>query len=285
MKQSKRIADIVTYAVLGFFALLILLPFYIILVTSFKNNTEAVAIPFTWLPESFNLEGYRQVLFNDASGGASGTSTVMVGLKNTLLTVLPTMFIGLLSSALAAFAFAKLKFRGNRLLFGVLLVSMMIPGIVTLMPSYLIYDALYLTDTFFPLMVPGMFGSATCVFFLRQYMSGIPNELIEAAKVDGMSLLGIFFKIVVPLSASALIAQGILWFVNGYNDYFGPLLYLWSQDKYTLQIALAFSVGLYNTDWSAVMAGCVITLLPMLLLYLFCQKFFIQGIATTGLKI
>lgn len=285
MKQSKRIADIATYLVLGFFALVILLPFYIILVTSFKENTEAVAIPFTWLPESFNLKGYQQVLFNDASGGATGTSTVMVGLGNTLLTVLPTMFVGLLSSALAAFAFAKLRFRGREFLFGVLLFSMMIPGIVTLMPSYLIYDTLYLTDTFFPIMVPGMFGSATCVFFLRQYMSGIPNELIEAAKVDGMSLMGIFFKIVVPLSASALIAQGILWFVNGYNDYFGPLLYLWSPKKYTLQIALAFSVGLYNTNWSAVMAGCVITLVPMLLLYLFCQKFFIQGIATTGLKI
>ena len=282
---NKRIADILTYIVLIFFSLVILCPFYIILVTSFKDNIEAVAIPFTWIPKKFNLEGYKQVLFNDASGGATGKSTVLLGFVNTFKVAIPTALIGLLTSALAAYAFAKLKFRSKNLLFTVLLFSMMIPGVVTLMPSYLIYDMLYLTDKFIPLMIPGMFGSATCIFFLRQFYSSIPDDLIDAAKIDGMSYMGIFFKVMVPLSVSALIAQGILWFVGLYNDYFGPLLYLWSPDKYTLQIALMFSVGLYNTDWAAVMGGCIIALLPMLLLYLFCQKYFIEGIATTGLKV
>ena len=282
---NKRIADILTYIVLIFFCLVILVPFYIIFITSFKDNIEAVAIPFTWFPEQINLEGYKRVLFNDASGGATGQSTVLLGFVNTFKVAIPTTLIGLLASSLAAYAFAKLKFRSKNLLFTILLFSMMIPGVVTLMPSYLIYDMLLLTDTFVPLMVPGMFGSATCIFFLRQYYSSIPDDLIDAAKIDGMSYVGIFLKIMIPLSVSALIAQGILWFVGLYNDYFGPLLYLWSPDKYTLQIALAFSVGLYSTNWSAVMAGCIIALLPMLMLYLFCQKYFIEGIATTGLKI
>lgn len=282
---NKRIADIFTYIVLIFFSLVILVPFYIIMVTSFKDNIEAVAIPFTWFPKEFNLEGYKQVLFNDASGGATGQSTVLLGFINTFKVAIPTTLIGLLTSSLAAYAFAKLKFKTKNVLFTILLFSMMIPGVVTLMPSYLIYDMLLLTDTFIPLMLPGMFGSATCIFFLRQYYSSIPDDLIDAAKIDGMSYIGIFFKVMIPLSVSALIAQGILWFVGLYNDYFGPLLYLWSPDKYTLQIALMFSVGLYNTDWAAVMGGCIIALLPMLLLYLFCQKYFIEGIATTGLKV
>ncbi|MBR1581883.1 MAG: carbohydrate ABC transporter permease [Bacilli bacterium] len=282
---NKRVADVFTYIGLVIYALVILVPFYIILVTSFKTNSEAVTIPFTWFPQTFNFKGYHTVLFDDASGGAIGVSTVLLGFGNTLLTVLPTTLIGLLTSALAAYAFAKLRFPGKNIMFGILLASMMIPGIVTLMPSYLIYDTLYLTNTFFPIMVPGLFGGAACIFFLRQYFSAIPDDLIEAAKVDGVSYIGIFFKIIVPLSVAALIAQGILWFLNGYNDYLGPYLYLWDADKYTLQIALMFSVGLYDTDWSAVMAGCVIALLPMLILYLFAQRYFIEGIATTGLKI
>ena len=282
---NKKIADILTYIVLIFFSLVILVPFYIIMVTSFKDNIEAVAIPFTWIPKKFNLEGYKQVLLNDASGGATGKSTVLLGFINTFKVAIPTTLIGLLTSSLAAYAFAKLKFRSKNLLFTILLFSMMIPGVVTLMPSYLIYDMLRLTDKFIPLMLPGMFGSATCIFFLRQYYSSIPDDLIDAAKIDGMSYIGIFFKVMIPLSVSALIAQGILWFVGLYNDYFGPLLYLWSPDKYTLQIALMFSVGLYSTDWAAVMGGCIVALLPMLILYLFCQKYFIEGIATTGLKV
>lgn len=283
--RNKIIADVFSYITLVFYALIILIPFYIILITSFKTQSEAVDIPFTWWPKVWNLHGYETILFRDASGGAQGVSTVLLGFGNTLLTVLPTTLIGLLTSALAGFAFAKLRFKGRDIMFSILLASMMIPGIVSLMPSYLIYDSLLLTDTFFPIMVPGLFGGAACIFFLRQYFSAIPDDLIEAAKVDGVSYLGIFFKIVVPLSTSALIAQGILWFLNGYNDYLGPLLYLQSTEKYTLQIALMFSVGLYDTDYAAVMAGCVVALVPMLVIYFFCQRYFIEGIATTGLKI
>ena len=276
---------IIAYVVLALAALCVLVPFYIILVTSFKEQMEAIAIPFTVWPKVFTLEGYRTVLFNDMSGGGLGVSTVLLGFWNTFKTVIPMTVVCLLTSSLAAFCFAKLEFPCKNIFFTILLASMMIPGIVTLMPSYLIYDMLLLTDTYFPLMVPTMFGTATCIFFLRQFFYGIPDSLIEAAKIDGMSLFGIYFRIILPLSKSALFAQAVLIFMGGYNDYFGPLLYLWTADKLTLQVALNFFVGLYDKDYATMMAGCIISMAPLIILYLVCQKSFVEGIATSGMKL
>lgn len=285
-KKSRRelIAKIITLTALVIMSLFILIPFYVIVITSFKLNEESTGLNFTWWPQDgFHLDGYHNVLFNDASG-ASGTSSILNGFKNTLIVVLPSAIVGLLISALSAYAFAKINFPGKNILFSVLLVTMMIPGLIMLTPSYLLYDSLYLVDTFFPLMVPGMFGAAACVFFMRQYYYGIPTDLVEAAKIDGMNHLSIFFKIMVPLSTSALIAQGVLGFVGGYNDYFGPLLYLHSPANYTLQIALKFSVSTYGYDWQTVMAGAVIALIPTTIIYIVAQRYFVEGIATAGLK-
>jgi multiple sugar transport system permease protein len=141
-----------------------------------------------------------------------------------------------------------------------------------------------LTDTFFPLMVPAMFGSATAVFFLRQSIVNIPNEIIDAAKVDGLNSFGIFWHIVVPLAKPAIIAQAILGILAVYNDYLNPLIYLISEEKYTLQIALAmFSTG-NGTDLPVVMAGSIISMIPMLIIYFLLQKYFISGIMMSGMK-
>lgn len=284
-KKKSNAVVIVGYVVLAVFALIALIPFYIILVTSFKTQTEAVAIPFTLIPNVFTFDGYSNVLFRDASGGAMGMSTVLLGFLNTFKTVVPMTIICILTSSLAAFAFAKIDFPCKNLMFTILISSMLIPGVVTLMPSYLIYDTLLLTDTYVPLIVPSMFGTASCVFFLRQFFFGIPDDLLEAARIDGLSTLGICFKIMIPLSKAALFAQAVLIFVGGYNDYFGPLLYLWSPEKYTLQIALMYFVGLYDKDYATMMAGCIIALVPTIALYLICQKSFVEGIATSGMKI
>jgi len=278
-------ARVAGYVILSVAALCVLVPFYIIFVTSFKTQAEAIAIPFTLWPKEFTLEGYRTVLFNDMSGGGLGISTVLLGFWNTFKTVVPMTVVCLLTSSLAAFCFAKLTFPGKNIFFTILLASMMVPGIVTLMPSYLIYDMLYLTDSYFPLMAPAMFGTATCIFFLRQFFYGIPDSLIEAAKIDGMSLFGIYFKIMLPLSKSALFAQAVLIFMGGYNDYFGPLIYLWSTEKLTLQVALNFFVGLYDKNYGTMMAGCIVSMLPLIALYLLCQRSFVEGIATSGMKL
>ena len=154
-----------------------------------------------------------------------------------------------------------------------------------LTPAYLIYDALNWVDTPLPLMIPGMFGSATCVFFMRQFYAGIPDSLIEAAKLDGMGYFKIFWKIMVPLSVPALFAQGILGFIGGYNDYFGPYLYLHEPKWYTLQIFLTEFSGSYSSKIPTIMAGSIVALIPALLIYVVAQKYFIEGIATSGMKI
>lgn len=284
-KWKEYTKTILSYAFLVLLALFILIPFYVILVTSFKTRTDSLSIPFSWLPtEGWHLDAYVNVLFTDVSGGGSGVSSILRGFINTLMYITPPTLIGLLTSALSAYAFAKLKFKGKKVGFMLLLGTMMIPGIIMLVPSYMIYDRLGFTDSPIPLMIPGMFGAAAAVFFLRQFFQGIPDELIEAARMDGMSDIGIFFKIMMPLSKPALLAQGILGFIGGYNDYFGPLLYLRSPEKHTLQIALTFFEGTYVNDWPTVMAGAVVTLLPTIIIFLIAQKYFVKGITMTGFK-
>ena len=278
------VAKTAIYLGLILFALWILIPFYIVVITSFKTRIEAQSPEFTlWPKDGFHWDGYIEVLGYKA--GYSSIPVVWLGLLNTLLIVLPPTIIGLFTSSLAAYAFAKLRFKSKNLLFSVLLATMMIPGTIMLTPSYLLYDKIYWTGTAFPLMIPGMFGAAACVFFMRQFYMGIPTDLIEAAKLDGMGYFGIFFKIMVPLSVPALLAQGILGFIGGYNDYFGPYLYLTDPTMYTLQIALNSFQGTYASKWPTMMAGAVCALIPTLLIYILAQKYFIQGIATAGMKL
>ena len=214
-----------------------------------------------------------------------GAPLLIRGFMNTLMIVLPPTILGLFCSAMSAYAFAKLRFKGKNVLFSALLMTMMIPGTIMLTPSYLIYNLLGWVDTPLPLMIPGMFGAATCVFFMRQFYAGIPTSLIEAAKLDGMGYFKIFWKIMVPLSVPALLAQGILGFIGGYNDYFGPYLYLQSPQWYTLQIALNSFQGTYSRNIPAMMAGALIALIPTLVIYIVAQKYFIEGIATSGMKL
>ncbi len=276
---------IVKYFILALAALTILIPFYVIVITAFKaSHAVATHIPFIWFPKfdelSFRAFGNLFTTYTISTG----KSMVLTGIINTFLIVIPNTVVGMISSSVSAYAFAKLKFKGKNLMFALLLFTMMLPGIVMLIPSYILFDALYLTDTYFPLMAPAMFGSAACVFFLRQFFSGIPDEVIDAAKLDGLSYPGIYWKIMLPLSLPAVFAQAILGFVAGYNDYLAPLIYLTSPEKYTLQIALQFFSGSTLKDLPTVMAGAVLALLPTTLIYVFAQKYFVEGIAITGLK-
>ena len=278
------VGKVFVYLALIIFALWILVPFYIILVTSFKLPEETfLTTNIFGLPSGFHFDGYQMALTYTAY--RENIPVVLKGFLNTLWVVLPPTLLGLLTSSLAAYAFAKLRFRAKNAMFAILLATMMIPGTITLTPSYMLYAELHWTRTPLPLMIPGMFGAAACVFFMRQFYTGIPTDLIEAAKLDGMGYFGIFFKIMVPLSVPALLAQGILGFLGGYNDYFGPLLYVSGTQYLTLQVALRTFVGTYADETPTVMAGAVLALTPMLVIYIVAQKFFIQGIATAGMKI
>ena len=283
-KALKIITNIFTYFILIFAAFLILGPFYVVIITSLKTRVDAMSESFTLFPKTIDIHGYKEV-FAYTSGAGDTIPTIVRGFINTLIVSLPTSIIGTLISALAAFSFSKINFKSKRTLFAVLLGTMMIPGTISMIPSYILFDKIGWVDTFLPLIVPGLLGGASSVFFLRQFFFSVPDELIDAAKIDGLGYFGIFFNIMIPLSIPALIAQFVLAFVGSYNAYMGPLIYLQTPTKYTLQIALRFFQSTNGTDYAVLMAGAVVSLIPTLIIYLFGQRYFIDGIATTGLKI
>lgn len=284
-KTKRIVGKVLIYLALVIFAIWILAPFSIVIMTSFKTWQEATDPEFSFFPKEFTFQGYKEVFTYTASAGDFPMPVMLRGFINTLIIVIPPTILGLFCSAISAYAFAKLRFKGKNLLFGFLLLTMMIPGTIMLTPSYMIYDMIGWTNTPLPLMIPGMFGAATCVFFMRQFYSGIPTELIEAAKLDGMGYFKIFWKIMVPLSVPALFAQGLLGFIGGYNDYFGPYLYLQDPEWYTLQIALKSFQGSYSSNVPTIMAGSIVALIPTLVIYAVAQNYFIEGIATSGMKL
>lgn len=285
-KFKTIIGKIFVYLGLTIYAIWILAPMLIILFTSFKTWQETQTVEFKLFPEGkWSFTGYKDVILWNIESLDGGIPTLVRGLLNTLMYVLPPTIIGLFVSALAAFAFAKLNYKGKNGLFGILLMTMLIPGTIMTAPTYIIYDKLNWINTPLPLMIPGMFGAAACVFFMKQFYSGIPTDLIEAAKLDGLGYFSIFWRIMVPLSVPALFAQGILGFIGGYNDYFGPLIYLHENDGITLQLALrAFSTFEWN-NIPAVMAGAISAMIPTIIIYLVAQKYFVEGIATSGMKL
>lgn len=287
--MKKRVSKkIISYAILIIFTLIYLIPFYIVLITSFKaDNQIATQNPFIWFPtgEQLGFEGYSNI-FTMYTSFETGESLITIGLRNTIMIMVPVVLVGMFSSSIAAYAYAKLKFKGKKLMFGILMFSMMLPSIILLIPSYFIYDNMGITVdmAFFPLIVPPMFGSATCVFFLKGYYESIPNDLLDSAKMDGLGYFSTFCRVIVPLAKPAIFAQALLGTVAVYNDYLLPLTYLVNEKDYTLQIALQmFSTG-NNDNLPTVMAGAVISILPILILYFCLQKYFIAGLTTSGIK-
>ena len=279
-KHTELLRETIIYCGLILFALFVLVPFAIMLISSFKHKEETIG-SFTWWPEmGVTLRGY----INAFEKVASSTS-IVEGFFNTLWIIIPPTVIGLLVSTLSAYAFAKMRFRGKKVMFGLLIATMMVPGIATLVPSYIIWDYLGITYSapFVPLMIPGMFGAAACVFFMRQAICTIPDSVIEASRIDGVGPIGCFVKIVLPLVKPALLSQGVLGFVAGYNDYFGPLIYLKS-DYQTLQIAVSVFSDRYSGDWPSILAANIVAIIPTVLIYIFVQKYFIEGITAGGEK-
>ena len=196
-----------------------------------------------------------------------------------------TMVGTLLSSSIVAYGFARLRARGRDVLFMILLSTMMIPPQVTMIPVFALFKLLNWTDTFKPLIIPNFFGGAFFIFLLRQFYMTIPIELDDAAKIDGCSYLGIFSRIILPLTKPALATVAIFSFMWSWNDFMDPLIYLNSRDKLTLTLALNRFTGMYGmTAWNLLMAASLVVALPCFVLFFFAQRYFIQGIVVTGLK-
>ena len=283
-KRQEITSKVLSYIILGLAVLIVLAPFSIVIALSLQSHSEAVNPPFRY------FEG--TISFDASYGEFIEDGFVWKGLVNTLIIVVPIMFSGVFFSALSAFSFAKLRFKSKKIMFAILLGSMMLPGIITMTPAFFIYDRLGWINNidnpilaYLPLMLPNLLGTAACTFYLTQYFKGIPDELIEAARVDGLSNFGIFIKIFLPLSLPALIAQILLWFIAGYNDYLGPLLYIGTEEYYTLQLFLNLIAGNTSvTNLPKVMAACVTVMAPILLLYLIFQEYFLKGISLSSGK-
>lgn len=279
VKKKRLIAKIITYVLIFVFSISFLLPFIWMLSTSFKEYEEIFTIPVTFIPKKFIIQNYIDVF------DTSGYANILVGFGNTLLIVVPSTIIGCLTAALAAFAFAKIKFPGRDVIFFILISTMAIPGIILMIPSYIIYSEIDWVNTWLPLMIPGMFGGAGAIFFTRQFMKGIPTELEDAARMDGLSWWGIFWKIELPLAKPIVISNFLFGFIAGYNDWLGPTLYLnTNSDMKTLQQMIAMLNDTFGTKWGVQMAGSCLALIPSLIIFILCQKYFIEGVSLTGGK-
>ena len=261
--------------------LFILAPFWVVFVTSITSFEESNMADFVWWPhQGATLRAYGDVIFKEVGG-----INLLKSFWNTMWIYVPAVLVGVLISTMAAFAFAKMDFPGKEAIFSVLMITMMMPNIMGTHASFLMYDYIGWINTPWPLMLPRMFGGISVVFFLRQYVVGIPQDIINSAKLDGASNWRILTTIIVPAARPAMIAQFILGFLSGYNDYTHPLIYLQDARMYTLQIALNMFYDPYTQDWPVRMAGCLVTMVPLAVLYISAQKIILNGIAmTSGLK-
>nr|WP_306812776.1 carbohydrate ABC transporter permease [Paenibacillus soyae] len=253
-------------------------PFLWTLSTSMKDQRNVFEIPPKWIPEPATFGNYSDVWEQ---------SPLLNGFANSLIIVVTVLTIGLFVSAMSSYAFSKFDFPLKNALFMGLLGTMMIPYSVVMIPQYIGFSWLNWVDTLLPLIIPGLFGNIVVVFFLRQYLSGaLPNDLIEAAKIDGCSFPRIFWSIALPVMKPALAAQAALGFMGIWNDFLGPLIYLHTPENQTIQVLIASMQALYigQSNYPMIMAAAVIAMIPVILVFFFCQRYFIESLAISGIK-
>ncbi|MGG6312842.1 carbohydrate ABC transporter permease [Paenibacillus macerans] len=262
-----------TGILLGVLGLLMLLPFVWMVLSSFKPESEVAQIPPTLWPQQFTLDNFRELFENMQFG---------IYLRNTLIIVLFS-FLGLFLNALAGFAFAKYKFKGRDGLFYLVLATMMIPGQVTMIPVYLILNVMGLTNTMIGIVLPGLVG-AFGIFLFRQFMTTIPDELLEATRLDGAGEFRIFLQIALPISKSILAVQGILTFIGGWNSFLWPLIIANDEKLYTLSVGLQLLKGQYGGDYALQMAGSAFMVVPIIIIFIIFQKHIIENYSISGMK-
>jgi ABC-type glycerol-3-phosphate transport system permease component len=253
-------------------------PLYVMFSMSLKTAKEIdTTSPLTW-PQHPVWSNYITVLTNtNVSFWKFFRNTFLISSLSTIGVVL--------TSSMVAYPFAKMNFRGRDRLFIVLISTMMLPGIVTMIPTYILFKYLHWIDTFYPLIVPAFFGGgAYNIFLLRQFFMGMPKELDEAAFLDGASYATIFWRIVLPLSGPALATVSVFTFIFNWRDFMGPLIYLNDPDKQTLEVGLRTYQTLTNEQWHLIMAASVMVMVPLVIIFLFSQRYVVKGVVMTGFK-
>jgi multiple sugar transport system permease protein len=275
-RGQRRVLHTALYILFGLGSLMYLLPFVWLISTSLKIDGRELSMPPEWIPVPVAWENYYRALT---------VVPMLLFLRNTvIITVLATAG-GLLTASLAGFGFARLRFPGRNLLFSLCLATLMLPGIVTLIPEFLLYKQLGWLNTFLPLIVPWTLGGhAFGIFLFRQYCMTIPMDFDEAARVDGAGAFRIWWSIILPLSKPVLATIAILAFIHHWNDFLRPLVFLLDKDLRTLAIGLRLFRSEYLVQWNLMMAASALMLLPILVLFFSAQRYFVQGIVMTGVK-
>ncbi len=273
-KQPGFLKITLLYLVLTLGLLITLIPFFWMVSTSFKSGGSIMTMPPRWIPYDFTLKHYTK-LFEEVN--------FLLHFSNSLIVAVGATVVSLIVNALAGYAFAKFRFPGRERLFALLLATMMIPGQVTMMPVFMLMKELKLLNTFTGLIIPGS-ASVFAIFLMKQFMEGIPDELLEAARIDGCSEFTIFWRIVLPLCKPVIATLALFTFMGSWNMFLWALIIMLDESKYTLPVALANLNGQHGTEWGLLMAGAVVVVLPVIIVFLFMQKYYIRGITMSGLK-
>ena len=271
------IKRVIFYLLIGLLAFVCVIPLYWMVRSSFMKNTDIYVMdPFVFWPKKMLWSN-----FVNAWNSAPFTRYAL----NTIVIVIANLAGTLFTASMAAYAFSRVKWKGRSFCFALILSTMMLPGAVTIVPQFLIWRNFGMIDSYLPLILPSFLGGgAFNIFLLRQFFLAIPNDLDEAAEIDGAGKLRIFLQIILPLSKSALIVVALFTFLGNWNDFFGPIIYLNTKEKFTLAVGLLQFQGDYATKWNLLMAASTIVVAPCILIYLIGQMYLIEGISLTGMK-
>src|SRR5215212_6870781 len=273
----QRAKLILWYAALILLTLVFVLPLLWMLSTSFKTNPESTRWPLTWIPRDFSLQGYAEI-FNTTS-----QTPVLRWFLNSLVAAVAHSALVLVTAAPAAYALARMHFRGKRLMFAVIISTLFVPHIILITPNYLIVDTFGWLDSLLAVIVPSV-PTAIYIFLLRQFFVSLPRELEEAALLDGANRYQIFFRIILPLSKAPLATVVVLSFLQNWNDFLWPIYVLFNPPHLTLQPGLSILQGAYEVRYPVIMAGGVLASIPVLILFIFAQRYIIEGVSRSGLK-
>ncbi len=273
---KNRLGSVVRHTVLILLASSFVFPLIWMVLTSLKSAPQAIAIPPVWLPDPPLWNNYPD---------AWNSQPFVQYFWNTLVYCVTSVLGVVVSSTLVAYGFARLKWRGRDAFFYIMVSTMLLPFIVTMIPLFVIYKQLGWTNSYMPLIVPTFFGfSVFSTFLMRQFFMTIPESLSEAARIEGASEFWIYFRIILPLSKPAIAVVALFQFLNAWNDFLGPLIYLNDASKFPISLGLTAMIGTFSTNWSWLMAASTIVTVPIIVLFFLTQKTFIQGITLTGVK-
>lgn len=278
MARERTIMNVLIYALLIAGSFVMLGPLAWTVSTSLKLQQHVFDIPPKWIPDPLTWANYIDVWTK---------APLLHGFMNSGIIVVTVLSVGLFVSAMAAYAFSKFEFPFKNAIFMSLLGTMMIPYSVVMIPQYIGFSELGWVDTLLPLIVPGLFGNIVTIFFFRQFMQGsIPSDLIDAAKIDGAGYFRTFVTVALPITKPAIAAQAALGFMGIWNDFLGPLIYLHTPEKQTIQVLIASMQSNYisTSNYPSMMAASLIALLPVLIVFFFAQRYFIESMAISGIK-